>query len=308
MPRNERRALLVRLSVGALIVVGLVLMVRVEDLGDVLAGSEPGRLAAGLVCLLTAVILVEAFRFWLLFRRLGVSLRRALSLTLSALFFVNLTGSMLGGEIWRVQRAGSDSGGYVEPAVLLMVLRASGLIALCLVLVPWVVHDPAWFRGALAQLGLAGMDPVRTTIGAAALIAVSLLAAGLAWRRFGHHLAALRSATAWDWIGLLAAGIAVAVLRALSIGYFLAAFGHEVPLIAPLPIVALVTLASVIPLAPANLGVREAVFVLALQPLGVPAAAALAVGIMNRLGLVIGGVLGAPLVLTERRARDGAVS
>ena len=155
-------------------------------------------------------------------------------------------------------------------------------------------------------------DPIRAALpivsaGVAILALVTVLAAwkpgvlprGIGRWRGRRALAALAAGThAWSRgleaarrPGLLAAGVGVALLmkaaEAAGILAVQAALGVHVPVPATLVVLAAVSVATMLPLSPANLGVYEGAAFLSYRWAGVDAEAALALAVVQHLALLV---------------------
>jgi uncharacterized protein (TIRG00374 family) len=177
-------------------------------------------------------------------------------------------------------------------------------------------------------------DPIRAALpivcaGVAILALVTVLAAwkpgvlarGIGRWRGRRALAALAAGThAWSRgleaarrPGLLAAGVGVALLmkaaEAAGILAVQAALGVHVPVPATLVVLAAVSVATMLPLSPANLGVYEGAAFLAYRWAGVDAEAALALAVVQHLALLaaMGGSGWAAVTLRAARGKPGAV-
>lgn len=299
-----------RLVVGVVI---LIAIFRVVDLRETLAQFSDldwGQAAMAFGALLLGMVILEAERIWVLFRQFGLTLRQSLSLVLVGHLFINVTGSLVAGEAYRVYQLKQITRYAVTPAALLFMLRFTAALALIPVLLIWVLVEPQWMMALFAQ------TVGRLDFAALALIAgigvMGALAAGVLAYRFlkgrrleglTHMMESLRAVNPWQWVTCLVIAVIVAVIRSVSTALFVQAQGYSLGLLEPIPVMVLVTLFSLIPISPANLGVREGVFVVGLEALGVPAPVGLAAGLLNRASLMVFGGVGGLTLAWETASR-----
>ena len=260
--------------------------------------AQPGWLLAGLAAAIASNI-VSALRWRALARWLGADMgvREASrwyfqAIGLNAL----LPGAVLGGDVYRavvLQRAGQDT---LASSWSVVLDRVSGLWMLC----------------AIGGLGAAACAPqlapvlrlpqgafVALMLGGTALWLLLLLALPWLLRR-GRvaWLAPLRSAIARPdflkqllWQAIASAAVQVLSAAALAAGGL--ALGLHIGWAAWAFAIAPVFLMAALPASVGGWGTREAAAVAALAPFGVPAAAAVGVGVIYGLYQLVQGAMGA---------------
>ena len=289
--------------------------------------AQPGWLLAGLAAAIASNI-VSALRWRALARWLGadMGLRDASrwyfqAIGLNAL----LPGAVLGGDVYRavvLQRAGQDTQASSWSVVL---DRVSGLWMLC----------------AIGGLGAAACAPqlapvLRLPTGAFAALMLAgtaawlLLPLALPWllrrgagggsngesngsgwlRRVAAALAPLRDAVERpDFLAQLlqqaTASAAVQVLSAAALAAGGLALGVHIGWAAWAFAIAPVFLMAALPASVGGWGTREAAAVAALAPFGVPAAAAVGVGVIYGLYQLVQGALGALALRLPGHGREG---
>jgi uncharacterized membrane protein YbhN (UPF0104 family) len=233
--------------------------------------------------------------------------------SLAGLFVGNFLPSTLGGDVVRIRRVAGHDGDFATAFASIVLDRLTGMLVL-----------PVITLGALAtNSGLRELGPASAL--AAILSVATLVVLGLVlvlvshpnvggrltgtsrWRevagavhlgadRFRRHPKAVVElvvvAFAYQIVMVLAALLAA---RSMHI--------HEVGLTAALAFVPAVAIAQTIPISVGGLGVREAGFVLFLDPLGVPRGSAVGLGLFIYALSLIVSLAGAPSFAFGSRAR-----
>ena len=274
--------------------------------------AQPGWLLAGLAAAIASNI-VSALRWRALARWLGADMgvRDASrwyfqAIGLNAL----LPGAVLGGDVYRavvLQRAGQDT---LASSWSVVLDRVSGLWMLCAIgglgaaacapqLAPVLRLPP----GAFAALMLAGTAPwLLLPLALPCLLRAGRgerSAGGAGWlHRVAAVLAPLRGAVERpDFIAQLlqqaTASSAVQVLSAAALAAGGLALGVHIGWAAWAFAIAPIFLMAALPASVGGWGTREAAAVAALAPFGVPAAAAVGVGVIYGLYQLVQGALGA---------------
>jgi uncharacterized membrane protein YbhN (UPF0104 family) len=240
-----------------------------------------------------------------------------LSHSLAGLFVANFLPSTVGGDVLRVVRLSAENGERPASFASVVLERLTGFVVLPVISLVALVARPS-----LLHLGLASRLAVALSLATLGALVVIVAVAGsprLGGRLAGHpswlrfvgavHLGldrirrspsaaagVLAVAFAYQLTVVAAAWVAAQVLG-IHIGWF--------PMLAFIPIVAI---AQVLPISVGGLGLREGALVLLLQPLGVAAAKATALGLLlYGLNLVVS-LLGAPaFAVGTRDARTMAL-
>lgn len=275
--------------------------------------SAPGCVAAALALTFLA-LLAGAVRWHLLLRALA--LPNPFAATFRAFFAGQFFNAFFfgacGGDLYRAYAAARrHPGREAEAAASVVIDRGIGLLATlafgCLSLLPDLrarLADPAWRKASWLMLLFA-------LAGAAATVAALTstpwhLAARLLPSRVHPLLSRLQTAFTFPRRNPRAA--AIATLLSLANLLLLAAACHALSLALSLAIpwpqwlaiFPVITVLSAIPLTPGGLGIREALFVALLAPLGIPAAPALALSLLNYLAGTFWSLFGAALFALPR--------
>ena len=278
--------------------------------------TTPLWLGATLALMAIAVV-ASAVRWQQTLRALGHHLRlgRLTSTTWAGQFVSNVLPTTIGGDVLRIARISRDTGDAPETFASVALERLTGWLVLPLISLTGFLLDPA-----LRDLGRATRVAVLIGLATlAGLIGILVLASHPriggrwadreGWQRFigAVHLGVGRlrahpSAAA----GVLGAGIVYQVLLCLAAWTAAGAIGIDAATVTVLlAFYPAVLVAQVLPLGIAGLGVREGAFVLFLEPLGVPAEQAVALGLLLYLANLVVSLGGAPVVAFGRDDRRG---
>jgi uncharacterized membrane protein YbhN (UPF0104 family) len=303
----------VRLALSALVLAALVAAVPRRELAAALAAVPPAVWVAAPLAFL-AVHLVGLVKWRLLVEAAGGGLGwRWAGCAYAAGLFGNLfLPSIVGGDAVRAGVAlqrGRSTSALLLASVVDRLLDLAALVALA---------------GVSALLAPAALPPAAR--GAAGVAAATLAAAALAlglvlWklpaRRLPYRLRRFAAAArrALRRLGGRPARLAAALALALALQLALLALavwlgrraGVGAPLVAWLVVWPLAKLAALAPVTQGGIGVREAALVALFLPFGVPAAAALAAGLLFEATLV-GGSLGAGALALALGARSPALA
>lgn len=297
-----------KLVLRTLVSVGLlaVLIQRVRG-SSLLPAFERGRATwlLGALALTLVGILLSTIRWRQVLEALGLHTRtRTLfSHYLAGLFVGNFLPSTIGGDVLRVTRLSAANGDRPDTFASVVLERLTGWLILPVLTILAMVINPG-----LGQLGAA--SAVAIAIAAATLVllvGVLVVAAsprlggrltGTArWQRFAGavHLGLRRLREhPGAALSVLAVGFAYQLVVVLTGLLAARSLGLDISLTASLAFMPAVAIAQVLPISLGGLGVREGAFVLFLGPLGVPAASAIALGLLvYGLNLVVS-LLGAP--------------
>jgi glycosyltransferase 2 family protein len=265
---ESRGWIVVRIVVTSALVALAISQVPLGALGDALSAVAPVPLLAGTLLLLAGQM-VSGLRWRTLATARGASGSPAwfVRAYMRGAFYNNVLPGGFGGDASRVLQLRRVSN--TETAIRSVIVdRISGLVALAV-------------AGAL----LLPLTPYADGHGAAwAAPAVATIVAG-----FG--LAGLRGVNVGSWVGWTIAYITLWVSGLLLLAQ---ALGIEIPALAGPAVVATVGVAMALPISIGAVGTREAGFVIALVPLGVMTADAIALGLLFGVALLVVGLCGAP--------------
>ena len=284
--------------------------VKLRSLVPVWDTSTIGLLAGG-VGLATVGIVLSAYRWQrvLAAMELPAKLGPLLNAYLASQFVSNFLPSTIGGDALRVTRLsaftrdGTTTNGAPAAFASVVLDRMSGWLILPLLCLAGLLINPS-----LRHLGRSSHAALAISVVTLAALVAVVVAAGS--RRLGGRLAGHES---WlRFLGAVHLGLARIVRRpgaaaqviVASVVYQLAIVGAGIlaaraigisigptALLAFIPAVAIV---QVLPVSVGGLGVREGAFALFLQPLGVPAGQAIALGLAMYAMHLIASLLGAP--------------
>ena len=299
----------------------LAFLLREVKLRSLVPVWDPSTIAllAGGITFTTLGIVLSAYRWQrvLAAMQLPARLGPLLHAYLASQFLSNFLPSTIGGDALRVTRLSAlsrdengDAAGTPAAFASVVLDRMSGwliLPVLCiagLLINPSLLHLGRSSRAALA-ISLAALVALVAVVAAAGSPQLGGRLAGHdSWLRFlgAVHLGlarmARRPAAALQVIvasviyqlAIVAAGILAAKAIGISIG--------PTALLAFIPVVSIV---QVLPVTVGGLGVREGAFTLFLQPLGVPAGQAIALGLAMYAMHLIASLLGAPSFAVGQR-------
>jgi len=319
-----RRALPVLRIVASVVMLGvLVHGVRLRSLFPVWDRSTLLLLAGGVACTALGIIL-SAVRWQRVLNAMDQQSRLGplLHAYLASQFLSNFLPSTIGGDALRVTRLsassrerspGTDRGPVVPAAFASVVLdRMSGWLILPLLCLaglfinPTLLHLGRSSRAALA-ISLVTLAALAAVVSAAASPRIGGRLAGHSnWLRFmgAVHLGLARM---WRRPGAAAQVIGASIVYQLAIvaaGILAArALGIHIGPTALLAFVPAVAIVQVLPVTVGGLGVREGAFALFLQPLGVPAPQAIALGLVMYAMHLLASLLGAPAFAVGHRSR-----
>jgi hypothetical protein len=315
---TDRLALLAKIGVSLLL---LIYLLRTTDLGALLLRLRQGDLLllSGAIALYTAMIALSTWRWRVLIHAQGyaASLRELSASYLVATFFNNFLPSNIGGDVVRVEDGSRLTGSRTASLAIVAVDRMLGFGAL---------------YALAAAAFVAGGEPVRHLAGArVVLVGLGLLFAGLGYVYFregtARRLMARSGLQRVPWArkrfeviqaavhayrrnlpAMLAAFGASLLLQALFVGYYFAvARSLRIPLspAACFLMVPLCTIVQAVPVSFNGWGIRESVFVLYFDQVGLPRDSALAFSLVGA-GLVVLLSLSGALVWTSRAAPEAA--
>lgn len=321
-PTRQQLILVARLVVSAVL-----LWVLVTKIGDSWSEAIPDATLHAFAWLTGALVLtflgivLSAARWSAVLAALGQhpSFRRLLSLYFAGQFMGNVLPSTIGGDALRVTRLSRENGETPTTFASVVLERLTGWVVLPVMTLAGFAVNPG-----LRDLGRASRLAFAVAAGTLALlVGVLYLAArpgrGIegklehneGWRRFTgavrfglRRLAHAPAATA----RILATGFAYQLILIGSALMAARALGlpSGVGPTALLAFVPAVLTAQVLPISISGLGVREGLFALFLQPLGVPQSQAIALGLLLYLLNLVVSLFGAPAFAVGHRARPAA--
>jgi len=318
--RARRRPVILALRLGISGLMLLVLLYRMPDVHVDRMVPEWNRDTAfflTLAVLLTFIgIVLSTLRWRAVLSALGTheKLRPLLSHNLAGMFVSNVLPTTIGGDVLRVSRLSRDTGEATTPFASVVLERLTGWLVLPVITLLGFAMNPG-----LRHLGTA--TEISFAMAAGTLVALVLLLAGVASRRFGARVAGSggwRRFAAAVHLGMdklrhhpaaafnvLAVGFAYQLVLVFAALMAAKAVGMSVA-VGPTALLAFfpaVLIAQVLPISISGLGVREGAFVLFLTPLGVPTEQAIALGLLLYLLNVGVGLLGAPAFAVGGRGR-----
>lgn len=303
--RSTRNYRVLRLAFGLAVLLVLVLFLD----WSFIAGLSAAQYALSALVILGLVLTTwfEAERVYVLCRP---RLPRAavMRMVLIAHFVTNFTPSGLGGDGYKIYALGRTFG-LSGAAALVLLERAMGLLILLGVsFIAVVAYGEQWAQDVM-QLRERIAWPVEGVAAHAWLIA-GVVAAALAaigvWRsrvlRFAtDFLVTLRRLPLRALASFCAMTLCLHVARSALLCLQLQVFGYDLGLGEAWVVLTIAALASMLPVSPGGLGVREAATVAALAPFAVDYHVALLVSLVMRLANVCQAVLGAMLISGGRR-------
>ncbi len=307
-----------------LIISALLLWVLVTKIGSNWYEAIPDPTAhtfawlAGALVVTFAGVVLSAARWSAVLSALGVHppFRRLLSLYFAGQFMGNVLPSTIGGDALRVTRLSKDTGEGPTVFASVVLERLTGWLVLPVITLVGLAVNPG-----LRDLGRASAVAFGVATGTLVLLAVVILlttrrAEGIeerlehneGWRRFTgavrfgiHRLVHQPAATA----RILATGFTYQLILISSA--LMAARALNLPAgagpTALLAFVPAVLTAQVLPISISGLGVREGLFVLFLNPLGVPRSQAVALGLLLYLLNLVVSLFGAPAFAVGHRVQ-----
>lgn len=304
MGRRQKVFFVVRIVVSAVMLALLLSRVHLTSLLPHDEASAVPWLAAGLMAMLTAIVLATLRWQRVLFALdLPADLPPLLSHSLAGLFVANFLPTTIGGDVLRVSRLSAGNGHAPGSFASVVLERLTGFLVLPLITLVALFADPG-----LLRLGMASQLALLFSLGTLAMLVVILATAGsprlggrladnASWLRFAGavHLGLGRirrhpAAAA----GVLVTALAYQMTIVLVAWLAARALGIDVgwaPVMAFIPVVAM---AQVLPVSVNGLGLREGALVLLLQPLGVATGQAVALGLLlYGINLAVS-LLGAP--------------
>jgi uncharacterized protein (TIRG00374 family) len=311
----KKTALLVaKLAVSAALLIYLLSSTDLAALYRRVRGGDTVLLAAAVV-LYTAILIISTWRWRVLLRAQGYDapLRRLSASYLVATFFNNFLPSNIGGDVVRVRDSSQLTGSTTTSIAIIAIDRILGLGALYLLAVV------AYAFGGPRLRGLAGATPALVLLGvvfavlayvffrpgtARRLLAASRLSS-IEWVRMRFETVQAAVHVYRGQLGAVWTAFAASVaLQALVVVYYFdvaQSLSIPLPLSASFLIVPLCSLVQTVPVSFNGWGIRESVFILYFDQLGLPKESALAFSLVGA-GLIVLLSLSGAVVWTSRNA------
>ena len=308
MNRKQAVSLVLRIGLSALMLAVLIWRIPPIEADEVIPEANLRTVAwlATAVALTLAGLVLSALRWQRVLDVLGLhaGLRRLLSHYLAGQFVSNVLPTTIGGDVLRVSRLSRDTGETPKTFASVVLERLTGWLVLPVIsVVGFLVNPPLRDLGQATQVALG--------LAFATLIALCILLYAVAdqriggrfeakdgWRRFASavHLGLDRMRREpGAAVNVLAVGFLYQLVLVLAAVAAAQALGvRPAGLTALLAFFPAVAIAQVLPIGISGLGVREAAFVLFLDPLGVAAQDAIALGLLLYLLNLGVSLLGAP--------------
>jgi uncharacterized protein (TIRG00374 family) len=306
--RRQAVSLAVRIGLSALMLAVLIWRIPPIEADEVIPEMNARTLTwLGLAAALTlAGLVLSAMRWQRVLEVLGLEakLSRLLSHYLAGQFVSNVLPTTIGGDVLRVSRLSRETGESPKTFASVVLERLTGWLVLPVIsVVGFLVNPPLQDLGRATQVAIG--------LAFATLLALCILLYAVAdqriggrfeakdgWRRFASavHLGVARmrqqpSAAAH----VLIVGFAYQLVLVLAAVAAAQALGvRPAGLTALLAFFPAVAIAQVLPIGISGLGVREGAFILFLDPLGVEAQDAIALGLLLYLLNLGVSLLGAP--------------
>jgi hypothetical protein len=307
------RLLLVVKGAVALVLIGwLASSVDRAALAGVLRRIQPVPLAA-LVAVALLMVGVSCWKWSLLLRAQGIRLPATylLKTYFVGYFFTNFLPTGIGGDAVRALRVGQASGRRGASLLAVFFERFTGLV----VLLTWVALLPLFNPAVRAYPPVLALVALAACGLAAALLAawqgdrLYRLAARLLPRGFVAEKAALLARHFHEFrmggrftAQVMAVTVLFYALTFVNVLLGFAALGIEVPAREVATWTPVVMFISMVPFSISSIGITEGAYVWCFLLAGVPREASLGVALLMRLKLVLLGVAGGVVYLTERNA------
>ena len=321
MPLSKRSRHRLTLTGRVVVSAGMLvfLLTKIEAQGRAALPDWTGATAlwiAGAMVLTLLSIVLSALRWQVVLNALGqpTRLNRLLSHYLAGQFVANVLPTTIGGDVLRVSRLARDTRSMPDSVASVVLERLTGWLVLPVITFVGLLVNPP-----LQDLGRA--TQVSFSLACGTLVGLVLVLGGVAAKRLGE----VDAEKGWKRF-LAAVSLGLSRLRAhprhaaivLAVGFayqlvliasaVMAARALGIPDAGPTALLAFfpaVAIAQVLPISISGLGVREGLFALFLQPLGVATAEAVALGILLYLLNLVVSLLGAPAFAVGGRQRPG---
>ena len=318
MNRKQALSLVLRIGLSALmlgVLIWRIPPIEADEVVPELTLRTVGWLAVAMALTVVGLVL-SALRWQRVLDVLGLhaGLRRLISHHLAGQFVSNVLPTTIGGDVLRVSRLSRETGESPKTFASVVLERLTGWLVLPVITFVGLLVNPP-----LQDLGRA--TQVSFSLACGTLVGLVLVLGGVAAKRLGE----VDAEKGWKRF-LAAVSLGLSRLRAhprhaaivLAVGFayqlvliasaVMAARALGIPDAGPTALLAFfpaVAIAQVLPISISGLGVREGLFALFLQPLGVATAEAVALGILLYLLNLVVSLLGAPAFAVGGRQRPG---
>lgn len=241
-----------------------------------------------------------------------VSLYRLSKIYFASIFVGNILPSTIGGDVLRISRMRKILNNGSVAAASVVLDRLTGFLALPLLCLAGFAMRPsladiprAWIALALAFGSLSSLVVVSIIAGSPRL--AGRIKRHTSWRRvIGSIHDGLYALTRHRKriAGVVLAAIVYQSSVVLAVWFAELALDISIPVAATLVVVPAVSMAQVLPISINGLGIREALLVIFLEPLGVSAARAVGLGLMWYAIVLVVSIAGAPSFAFARHHRD----
>lgn len=291
---------MLRTVFGLAVLVVLVLFLDWSFLAGL--SAKQYTLSALVVIALVACTWFEAARLYALCQG-GVDRMELFRVVLIAYFVTNFTPSSFGGDGYKVYALGRSLG-YPSATALVLLERSMGLfILLAVAALAVLVHGDQWASHVVGMVRAADLPglPGEFSLWALALLVVVFVAALWPWRvrlvRFAHSFwLTVSRLPLKSLMHFFVMTMCLHVIRAALLCMQLAVLNYDLNMPQAWVVLTIAAVASMVPVSPGGLGVREAAMVVALAPFNVDYQVALFVALVMRLANVGQAVLGALLL------------
>lgn len=256
------------------------------------------------------LVCCEIARLSVLLRRYPVPVQGCAHLHFTGMFFSNFLPGIVGAEVYKVHLLRQIENDLARPIALLLFLRFVGLALQTLLA---ALYLPFVFGRLQQQLGplleRTELRGDRLLWGAAIVAVVALLLIltpfGRRWLRhrrpwLKRALAAVSALSRPTHASLLGLATLAVLARMASLYFFIRAFEAPPAYGDLLLVVAIVNLASLLPVSFGALGVREGTITLLLVALGISTTSAVGVAVVSRCALWLTSLVGGLMVMSHR--------
>lgn len=315
-PRRAAWTLWLRMLVSAALLALLVSRIHPENLLPAHPDVSSVLFLAGGIATAAIGIVLSAWRWQrvLTVFDADVRLRTLTSHYFAGQFVGNVLPSTIGGDVLRVSRGSATTGSGRVSFASVALERLTGFVALPVLtfagfaLRPSLLEaDHAWIAVAIAGITLVALGVILVLAGSPRLAGrfrehenwmrfIGAVHVGVDRLRRRPRLAA----------GVLGAAFVYQTSTVAVVFFAVRTLDVSVPTAAVVAFAPAVAMAQVLPVSVSGLGVREGMLVVFLEPLGVSAGRAVAVGLLWYAMMLIVSVMGAPSFAIGHRHRSGA--
>jgi len=284
------------------------------------AASLP--LLAGALAVYLGSMLLVAWRWQLLLRADGVrvSLLRLTRYYLIGFFFNNFLPSSIGGDVARVMYAARQTGSvthsfsavFVERLIGFLAMAALALVSMLALVRTFDPRTALWLGGLTCGLTLVFVVVSAVSFSARAQAWLAALCVQVRWQHVGARVAEAGAAIQRYRAqrGTLLAVFGISLVYQMVLGCFTymvtCATGLTAPLWLVFALMQLSSMAGILPITLETAGMREGIYVFALQPLGYAPSVVLTALLLVRVVSVLGSAFGGLVWMCEPRGAPHA--